>query len=603
MAYKFAIDLVKHYTDDAMQVVSREAKRAKTNIFSSIKTSTNPQSIGDEIVLSTKKVTEKTQAVADDIVGDSVSWTEFTSFASGKIKLETVDSLLSRQSPRIQRAYRDLEQVVISRNPAKNNNPKTLQVLANRYLRNSSIHDETTMLTYLERVKILMAKRDPKGEPLLGNRFIEYMSSARTNKISTQKYKELAWLVEAAEKGYIPKDMFHTSYWYEYADGVNPKIMQDIEKLIEASKKGVKPIDIFIPSQKTQTIYPTQVQDGEMFESFSGVVFMNGKTSNGVLMSHKIGGMNREQTFRMFPPISRYYISQGQSGTCYQLAAYESMLNSPNIAEYLTRRIKVDGDKFIIQMPSHSTPNNIFAGRFKDFSSNGAVRTELNGVAYDMIDKTKTARSNSLVQALESLYGSHRKYTRAQEYIDQVVKSGGNSKKEIVHLLDNMDNTIIEHVSGGKLKRFTLDEFYNYQMDLYKKGLRSREPKRYMIAADYYKESGNPIEIYKFFLKGRGNIKYGGLRPGENLGQYRDMIEKSTACCFHTLPKPAKANNIFANHDKFLVYGHAYTILDYDRATDIITYANPWNTALTFKMPFEELSKYIAGIESFSYMY
>ena len=603
MSYKFAINILKNYSDDACKLISKKTVAAKDTIFSAEKAVTKPLGFVDEVILKTKQTSSNIKCSIDDIVGDSPAWTEFAGFANGKVRLEPISSLLNRQSTRVQKAYKELEKVVIARNPAKNNDPKKLQILANRYLRNSSVQNETTMLAYLERVKILMGKKDPKGEPLLGARFIEYMSNARVNKISPEKYRELSWLVEAAEKGYIPKDMFNTSFYYEFADGVNPKIMKDIERLVEAHRKGIDPIDMFIPSQKKQEIIPTLVKDGEMFENYFGEVFMNAKTRNGDNMSHKIGEMNREQTFKMFHPISRYFISQGQAGSCYQLAAYESMLNSPNITAYLTRRIKVDGNKFIIQMPSHSTPNNIFAGRFKDFSSSGAVRVELDGVKYNPLDKAKTAQSNSLVQALETLYGSHRKYTVAHEYIDQVVKSGGNYKKEFVHMLDNMQNTIITKCSDGKLHRFTLDEFYNYQMDLFKRGLRAREPKHYMVADDYYKESGNITEIYDFFLKGRGNVKKVRIKPGDKLDDYRDMLEHSTAACFSTPSKIGKTDSNFINVDRNLAYQHAYTILNYDRTTDTVTYANPWNTALVYRMTLKDLSKYIDGIGCFDYMY
>ena len=605
MDYKFAVDIFKNYSDDAYRILPKKAITIVKNadLFTPAKTSTNPLTMLDDVVLSTKNATSKMKDAVDDLVGDSPAWTEFSGFANGKVRLESVQSLLSRQSPKVQKAYRELERVMIARNPAKNNDPKKLQILANRYLRNSGVQNEMTMLTYLERVKILMAKRDPKGEPLLGVRFIEYMTNARVNKISSEKFRELSWLVEAAEQGYIPKDMFNTSFYYEFADGVNPKIMRDIEKLVEAHRKGIDPIDMFIPSQKKQKIIPTLVKDGEMFENYFGEVFMNAKTRSGNLMSHEIGNMNREQTFRMFSPISRYFIAQGQAGSCYQLAAYESMLNAPNIAAYLTRRIKIDGNKLIIQMPTHSTPNNIFAGRFKDFSSRGAVRAYLDGVTYNPLDKAKSAQSNSLIKALETLYGSHRKYTIAQEYMSQFGTFGQVYDKEFNYLLNNMNKTIIKKGADGKLRRFTLDEFYNYQMDLFKRGLTSKKPKQYMIADDYYKESGNLTEIYEFFLKGRGEIKKARIRPGENLNQYRDMLEKSTAACFSTPSKLGKTDSNFINVDRNLAYQHAYTILNYDRATDMVTYTNPWNTALVYRMPLKELSKYIDGISSFNYMY
>ena len=87
------------------------------------------------------------------------------------------------------------------------------------------------------------------------------------------------------------------------------------------------------------------------------------------------------------------------------------------------------------------------------------------------------------------------------------------------------------------------------------------------------------------------------------MDDYRDLLEHSTAACFSTPSKIGKTDSNFINVDRNLAYQHAYTILNYDRATDTVTYANPWNTALVYRMTLKDLSKYIDGIGCFDYMY
>ena len=69
------------------------------------------------------------------------------------------------------------------------------------------------------------------------------------------------------------------------------------------------------------------------------------------------------------------------------------------------------------------------------------------------------------------------------------------------------------------------------------------------------------------------------------------------------LPTYISINCTMSVLDRNLAYQHAYTILNYDRVTDTVTYANPWNTALVYRMTLKDLSKYIDGIGCFDYMY
>ena len=578
--------------DDIAMSVRKSIDDISTSIFRTSGTVTKPIGLSDELIINAKTASNLTDVA-------SPSWDVFEKVISGKISLLSKEELFNHHTVRVRKAYEELEQIMIARNPAKNNDPKKLNIFANRYLRNSNfVGNEDDMLKYLDDIKRLMLKKDPKGEPLLGARFIDYMTNSRQNKISPQKYKELMDLVDAAEVGYITKDVFNNGYWFELADGVNPKMLKDIAMLRESARKGIKPIDYFIPSQRLGAkVYPSQVKNGEMFEDCLGKVYMGGKKN----ISHEFGDLNREEAFYMFQPIIRYFIEQGKIGTCYELAAYQAILNSNDFAMYLTRRITKEGDNLIISLPSHITKDNIFRGQFESFTSNGHVKVKLNGYKYIAKNEDTTAHSNPLIQALETLYGAHRKFSMADEYIKELQKAGKNSHSEYHYLIANMDNTIITKNANG-YKRYTLDEFYQHQMQQFKSGKLSHEPRKYTSADDYYKDGGRVHRIFDLFFPGKNCEKYQmGVYPGVNLDKIRDVLEKTDAMCFSTISKVGKNDTNFINIEKSLAYSHAYTILSYDRASDIVTYTNPWNTALIYKIKLADLADNISEIDAYKY--
>ena len=517
---------------------------------------------------------------------------EFEAFASGKIELIPKQTLLSKQTPEIQKAYSELEQAIIARNPA-NNNPKKLECIANRYLRNGYYTDEYARLGYLKDLKSLMELRNPAGEPLLGVKFIDYITNSCANKISKAKYEGLRELVIAAKHGYIDKCIFTEQNWFLYADRVNPKILADIKKLKAAQSNGINPVKVFIPEVSTPS---KGMKPGDMcMHSMDKRIYIMDEAGT----AHElIPGASREEVYRMFIPAQRYFIAQNMSGTCYQLSAYHSILNEPTIAAYLTRMIRKRADgKLFIKMPRNSTPNNVFAGKFPDFAADGSVQT-FKGYL-DSHSKDMSVRSSSLIKALESLYGSHRKYTRANEYIEWCKKSG-TARKEYEYLLKNMNSTIITE----DMKRYSLQEFYNYQMKQYKAGILAKEPKLYTHAEDYYKESGKPIEIFDFFLKGRCTNQVSRMSKNatnQEIENLRKILGTRSAKCFRTYAKPGKTDHVMMNMDRGLAYSHAYSIIGYNRATDIVTYVNPWNTALTYDMKLTELLQYMSHIDIAKY--
>lgn len=583
----------KSALDESIHEILNVAKTPNISQTVPITTKTTRAAQKVEETVSAAKTSQATQKLEEAVPTGKGTSSELEAFVSGKIKLIPKQTLLCQQSPEVQKAYLELEQAMIARNPAKNNDSKKLEIFANRYLRNEYYTDEYAKIGYLNDLKFLMGLRTPAGEPLLGVKFIDYITNPCANGIPKAKYEGLRNLVNAARHGYIDKCIFTEQNWFLYADGVNPKILADIKKLEEIQAKGKNPAEAFIPEVKSPL---RGMKPGDMC--------MHSKDKRIYIMdeagtAHElIPGASREEVYRMFIPAQRYFIAQNMSGTCYQLSAYHSILNEPTIAAYLTRMIRKTPDgKFFIKMPRNSTPNNVFSGKFPDFAADGAVQTfkgYLNSHSKDM-----SVRSSSLIKALESLYGSHRKYTRANEYIEWCKKSG-TARKEYEYLLKNMNSTIITE----DMKKYSLQEFYNYQMKQYKAGILAKEPKLYTHADDYYKEYGKPIEIFDFFLKGRCTNQVSRISKNatnQEIENLRKILGTRSAKCFRTYAKPGKTDHVMMNMDRGLAYSHAYSIIGYNRATDIVTYVNPWNTALTYDMKLTELLQYMSRIDIAKY--
>lgn len=516
---------------------------------------------------------------------------------TGKGALIDINTLLNRQTPAVRSAFEELQKVIISRNPGKNNDINRITLLANEILTNEHYAgNETEMLRYIRDFKHFAEMKDVSGAPLLGSNFIKYMADPVG--MPAQKFKDLRNLVRAAKRGYINKCMFNESNWYKYADSINLKMKEDIELLKQAKARGINPIELFIPKMKTPTDW-YHLKPGTIYQDLDGRCAVR-------CTGHQIVQLNvdRDTLFKLMPPIGRYFSAQNMSGTCYNLTAINGMLQSPKSMGYLLGCIYSENGKLMIKMPFGSTPKeNIFCGKFKDFHPQGRVQTELKNGVYQAVDQTQTVRSNPLIQALETLYGSHRKYTRADKYIRALQSSNKDWKSEYNYLLKNMDNTIIYETENGSLRRFSLEEFYRFQTKCYNMGLLKVKPTQFKSANDYYKEAGQAKDVFKYFMH---NHIGGRMYPrrinitqpasSNDLYMVRRLLEQENPIrYFATLP--GDSDKVMLYQEKALARRHAYFIESYDRATDTVTYINPWNSALTYKMQLKDLLQYLSKID------
>jgi hypothetical protein len=444
----------------------------------------------------------------------------------------------------------------------------------------------------------LAGKKAPNGTFLLNGKTFRYLANFKENGLSMQRLREYGELIHCAELGAIPPSALEK---FSIADGVNSQILRDIEKIKLATKEGKKLIDVFIPEFESiikNSADIEKLQAGDFFsikgKYMNGLYYITGK--NRV---HLLGNSEKRNIlFKLMPPVKRFFVMQGGSGTCYQLAAYISMFKQPKFMSEILSRVTEHNGKLMIKMPNGSTPNNLFAGKFEDFSSFGCVRTYLENGKFKPIDSSQSAITNPVIKSMEALYGKHRKYTAADEFVKYVYKYRGKDQAKLVYkkALENMDKYIyIKDENNGKFIIKTLEQLNNEQVKQGKKIFKTVE--------DYYKEGGTTAEIYNYFNCGyKGYVKHTHTFCSSSpnmLNEIRNKLKMSNAVhTFGTRPKGTSRESVL-NASKDLYSSHAYCVQSYNPKTDVVTYINPWNSTLTYDIKLEELAPYISQLGTF----
>ena len=174
--------------------------------------------------------------------------------------------------------------------------------------------------------------------------------------------------------------------------------------------------------------------------------------------------------------------------------------------------------------------------------------------------------------------------------------TGKDVQSEYNYLLKNMNSTIIENN-----KRYTLKEFYDYQVELYRTGKSKLPPNMYQTADDYYKEAGTADELFDFMADRRQHhlLVTDGDNSLQTLNDMRTCLKQPNVVAeFGTMPRGVGMENAMIP-TKSLYSSHAYSVTGYNQATDNVQYINPWNSAFVFEMPLQDLAKSINHI-SFS---
>jgi hypothetical protein len=511
---------------------------------------------------------------------------------------------LSNYSPEINLQFQKFVSILKLRNPQMITNEKRYSKIVDYIFNNHNYISEKDLYRHLKYLTDLAGKKAPNGKFLLNGKTFRYLANFKENGLSTQRLREYGDLIYCAEIGAIHPRALEK---FNIANGVNPEILRDIEKIKLAKKSGKNLIDVFIPEFESIIKNSNEIaklQPGDLFsikgEYMNGLYYITGKNKKGGNQLLLIGSSEKRNIiFQLMPPVSRFFVKQGGSGTCYQLAAYISMFKQPKFMSDILSRVTEQNGKLMIKMPNGSTPDNLFAGKFEDFSSFGYVRTYLENGKFKPVDSSQSATTNHVVKAMETLYGKHRKYTAADEFVKNIYKYYGKDKAKLAYkkALANMDKYVyIKDENSGNFIVKTLQELNNEQIKQNKKIFKTVE--------DYYKEGGNAAEIYRYFSRGyNGDVEttYTFCSSTSNtLNEIRNKLKMSNAV--HSFGTRSKGSNreYVLNAGKDLYSNHAYCVQSYNPKTDVVTYINPWNSTLTYDMKLEELAKNITHLDTFT---
>lgn len=510
---------------------------------------------------------------------------------------------LSKYSPEINSQFQKFVSILKLRNPQMITNEKRYSKIVDYIFNNPNYTSEKDLSKHLKYLTDLAGKKAPDGKFLLNGKTFRYLANFKENGLSTQRLREYGDLIYCAEIGAIHPRALEK---FNIANGVNPEILRDIEKIKLARKEGKNLIDVFIPEFESIIKNSNEIeklQPGDLFSIkgnfMHGIYYITSKNKIGENIPILLGSFDRSAFFKLMPPVKRFFVKQGGSGTCYQLAAYISMFKQPKFMCDILSRVTERNGKLMIKMPNGSTPNNLFAGKFEDFSSSGCVRTYLENGAFKPVDSSQSAITNPVIKAMETLYGKHRKYTAADEFVKNIYKNYGKDQSKLAYkkALANMDKDVyIKDENSGNFIVKTLQELNNEQIKQGKKIFKTVE--------DYYKEAGYVDEIYGYFNRGyNGHVDYTrtfGSYSQETLNKIRDKLKMSNAVhVFGTYYKGSGRESIL-NASKDLYSSHAYCVQSYNPKTDVVTYINPWNSALTYDMKLKDLAPYIDDFSTFA---
>lgn len=505
-------------------------------------------------------------------------------------------------TPEATRFYRDLPEyssqvnnkfrkflVAFASRGRKNVTQDVVERLVQTVLKNKNYKNEKDLLTYLNNLEVLSLKKAPNGELILNGDQVLKLADTRAFK-SKIPISQINELIKCAESGLVPSTILKTDFdLITKASGLNPQIISDLQKLKFARENGLKPIDVFIPNFKgPRTVDISKFKTGDMFsmnvgyEGIPNSVYMVTRDNGGI---HRLN-IDRETLYDLLPAVKRFFLQQNKSGTCYQLASYISQTQNPVYLARLFSRISKNEAGNLVIKSQGKLKGNIFAGKFPDIDKYGHLQTGLKGNRFVAADKQQSVFSNPLMKALEHLYGTKRKYEYAEEYVKQAVKKGVNPKQVYSQAIADMDKYVYVKNANGEFVRKSLDSI-NAQSS----------SKTFKCVEDYYKEGGTSHEIFDFiddYKRSHDYVRVNCNSDSATLSQLRGLLKNPKSVKMFGskyVPSNMGVREKVIDADKYLYANHAYSVVGYDEARDVVKYVNPWNSLFVFEMKLPELAK------------
>lgn len=121
----------------------------------------------------------------------------------------------------------------------------------------------------------------------------------------------------------------------------------DLDKLYDAyiNKKDIK--ETFVPTMKTTDEAIASQKVGDVFQ-VDGQENIYIKTSDTETKQLK---MSRETYMKLFPPLERFALYQGDAGNCYMLSTLDAMNSNPQTRERILSCFEEDGENLNVSLP------------------------------------------------------------------------------------------------------------------------------------------------------------------------------------------------------------------------------------------------------------
>lgn len=486
------------------------------------------------------------------------------------------------------------------------------KVVITSILKRPEYNNEKDLVKFLNSLIKLASKRDKDWKYFIPPKYVKILADFKNLPniwVSLQKKQKIKKLIDAIENWWLPSKAFEdfsgwaTSCILDCSE-INPLILNDIQsmekaKLVSDKLDFSKWLSYFIPEYNSQYEFNyknqfRKLKPGSLFRfknalnsANNGKVFIVSSDSSWY---HWPLNVDWETLLRALWPVWRYYIKQNQSGTCYQLAWYISMMQDPHFYYRILSRLDKIGNDLIVSLPAHYMKNNFLTWKTSEFTNNKQLFVKFDcNWKFNSIDKDQTVVAKPFYQALEHLYWKYRKYYYADLYLRKLNLSGKKFNDELNNVIKNIDYYVFDNNNG---KWMTLDVAWKKRW------------KKYLSVEDFYKESWTSFEIFNMIwgwssywdILQDSDVTYSNVKKlllNTQHGYWRVFWTKKSS------KKSADWKvEIKILPEKWLYSSHAYSIYWYDPNTDMVKYINPRNSAFVFEMKLSELVKYLSEVST-----
>lgn len=397
---------------------------------------------------------------------------------------------------------------------------------------------------------------------------IENILNAKEN--DPEKYKQLMELLQLTKEGKIPPSVLGV---LAKKGEINQEFLVQIEKI----KLGIPFVSVF--ESKTQALQKSTLGD---------VVKINDKLFYRLDNELKPLNISQENFEKLFPPIESMSFSQGQLGDCYLVGTINDFMTNSNARVKLYKMFEQDGDDIIVRIPDAKEFPIRFSKQVLEQDGqkniNASLGIQMIEDAYKQTRSLKYGTANKMTaieggmqsDAYNALLGSKN----AQTYLVSTNDIARPKKEELLQKIKEIQEDILSYKKEIKNIKDMKDDdtllgHTNYLLNEVKKEklntLEATERQMYesLETIDNY-HIVDSEDLIKKLLQYSKDKKF-MISAGTKQGDYFDK-------------------------DKLIHGGHAYSILGVDKEKQIIQVVNPWNTAQSTTLSFEEFKNYFNGI-------